>query len=152
MDSSNPPEAPGTPKPVSGIHALPPSTVKLLGSSQVLADSSSVVKELIENALDARATGIFVEIAANTIDIIQVRDNGHGIAPEDRDSVCLRYYTNKIRDFDELREIGGTWLGFRGEALASMAEMSGSLSVMTRVDGEPVAALLKIQRNGEIQG
>jgi DNA mismatch repair ATPase MutL len=109
------------------------------------------VKELIDNALDARATAIFVEIAANTIDTVQVRDNGHGIAPEDREFVCRRYYTSKIRDFDELREIGGKWLGFRGEAMASMAEMSGSLSVTTRVDGEPVAALLKIGRNGKIQ-
>jgi DNA mismatch repair protein MutL len=134
----------------SGIHALPPSTVKQIGSSQPLADPSSVVKELIDNALDARATAIFVEMSANAIDSIQVRDNGHGIPPDDRELVCRRYCTSKIREFEDLKEIGGKWLGFRGEAMASMVEMSGSLSITTRVDGEAVAVSLKIARAGEV--
>ncbi|KAJ9648381.1 hypothetical protein H2199_001235 [Coniosporium tulheliwenetii] len=106
------------------IEALPPATTRLIGSAQVLTDPSSVVKELIDNALDARATSISVEIAANTIDVIQARDNGHGIAPDDRAMVCRRYCTSKIREFDDLRRVGGSVLGFRGEALASLAEMN----------------------------
>ncbi|KAF2801869.1 uncharacterized protein BDZ99DRAFT_512743 [Mytilinidion resinicola] len=142
-----------TAPPVKGsIAALPPTTIKLIGSTQVLSDPSSVVKELIDNALDARASSIVVEISSNTLDVIQVRDNGHGIAPEDRPMAARRYSTSKIREFDDLKDVGGRWLGFRGEALASIAEMSGSLSIITRVEGEAVAVLLKIARNGEIDG
>lgn len=134
-----------------GIAALAPPTIRQLGSGQVLVDPSSVVKELIENALDARAKSIFVDISANTIDSIQVKDDGHGIPSEDRSLVCRRYCTSKIRDLNDLREIGGKWLGFRGEALASMAEMSSAFSVTTRVEGEPVAVKLKYSRGGELE-
>ena len=135
---------------VPSIAALPLTTTRQIGSGQVLVDPSSVVKELIDNALDARAKSIFVDITANTVDSIQVKDDGHGIPAEDRPLVCRRYCTSKIRDFHDLREVGGKWLGFRGEALSSMAAMSGSLSVTTRVEGEPVAVKLKYDRNGEL--
>ncbi|KAF2281216.1 uncharacterized protein EI97DRAFT_389679, partial [Westerdykella ornata] len=144
------PEA-DTPQAVAGIKPLPPTTVRQIGASQVLVDPSSVVKELIDNALDARASAVFVDISANTITSIQVKDNGHGIPAEDRALVCRRYCTSKIRDFQDLRQVGGKWLGFRGEAMASMAEMSGSLEVVTRVEGEPVAVLLKYGKNGELE-
>ena len=133
-----------------GIAALPLTTVRQIGSHQLLTDSSSVVKELIDNALDARAKSIFVDIAANTIDSVQVRDDGHGIPSEDRALVCRRYCTSKIRDFRDLKEVGGKWLGFRGEALGSIADMSGTISITTRVEGEPVAVKLTYQRNGEL--
>ncbi|KAI4684840.1 uncharacterized protein J4E88_004281 [Alternaria novae-zelandiae] len=135
---------------VPSIAALPPTTTRQIGSGQVLVDPSSVVKELIDNALDARAKSIFVDTTVNTVDSIQVKDDGHGIPAEDRPLVCRRYCTSKIRDFHDLREVGGKWLGFRGEALSSMADMSGSLSVTTRVEGEPVAVKLKYDRNGEL--
>jgi DNA mismatch repair ATPase MutL len=108
------------------------------------------VKELLDNSLDARATAIFVDIAANTYNSIQVKDNGHGIPAEDRALVCRRYCTSKIRDLRDLREVGGKWLGFRGEAMASIAEVSGAIEVMTRVEGEPVAVLLKYGHKGEL--
>ncbi|KAF2682760.1 hypothetical protein K458DRAFT_369843 [Lentithecium fluviatile CBS 122367] len=132
------------------IAALPPTIVRQIGSSQVLIDPSSVVKELIDNALDARANAIFVDVAANTIDSIQVKDTGHGIPQEDRRLACRRYCTSKIRVCADLKEVGGKWLGFRGEALASMAEMSGVLEVTTRVEGEPVAVRMKYGRDGEL--
>ncbi|KAI9812482.1 MAG: hypothetical protein M1827_004713 [Pycnora praestabilis] len=134
------------------IHALPPTTVRAIGSSQALTDSCSLVKELVDNALDARASSIFVEISTNTIDLIQVKDNGTGIVPEDRHMVCRRYCTSKIQDLDDLRNVGAQWLGFRGEALASAAEMAGKLSVITRVDGESVAVTMKVGRMGEVEG
>lgn len=133
------------------IAALPPNTVRAIGSTQALTDAASVVKELIDNALDARASAIFVEISTNTLDVIQVKDNGHGIGPDDRDMVCRRYCTSKIRELDDLEIIGGTSLGFRGEALASAAEMSGSVVVTTRVEGEAVAVTSKFGRQGEIE-
>lgn len=132
------------------IAALPATTVRQLGSSNVLRDPSSVVKELIDNALDARTNAIFVDISGNILDSIQVKDTGHGISAEDRPLVCRRYCTSKIRDFQDLEEIGGKWLGFRGEALASMAEMSGTLEVTTRSEGEPVAVKLRYGRDGEL--
>jgi DNA mismatch repair ATPase MutL len=133
-----------------GIAALPPTAIRQIGSGQVLVDPSSAVKELIDNALDARAKSIFVDISANTIDSIQVKDDGHGIPSEDRPLVCCRHCTSKIRDLHDLKELGGKWLGFRGEALSSMAEMSGTFSVTTRVEGEPVAVKLKYGRSGEL--
>jgi DNA mismatch repair protein MutL len=132
------------------IAPLPPSTARQIGSGQVLVDPSSLVKELIDNALDARAKSIFVNITANSIDSIQVRDDGHGIPAEDRVLVCRRYCTSKIRDICDLKEVGGQWLGFRGEALSSMAELSGTLSVTTRVEGEPIAVKLTYGRDGEL--
>ena len=134
------------------IKHLPTNTVHLIGASQVLTDPTSVIKELIDNALDAQSTSIFIEVSANTLDVIQVRDNGHGIVSEDRDLVCKRNCTSKIRGYDDLKEAGSRWLGFRGQALASAAELSGALTLTTRVEGEDVATCLNIARNGEIQG
>jgi DNA mismatch repair ATPase MutL len=132
------------------IAALPPSTVSAIGSTQALTDSASLVKELIDNAIDARATVICIEISANTLDDIRVRDNGHGIAPEDRPLMCTRHCTSKIRDLEDLQNMGGRSLGFRGEALASAAEMSGCLTISTRIEGEPTAAEILFNRQGQI--
>jgi len=132
------------------IQALPPSTTARLGSTQIILDPYSVVKELLENALDARATSVSIEIASNGLDLIQVRDNGHGIAPGDRDLVCVRHCTSKIRDVEELKVLGGRSLGFRGEALSSLAEIAGALSVTTRVEGEKAAAKMEIGRDGRV--
>lgn len=132
------------------IQALPETAVRAIGASQVLTDPSTVVKELVDNALDARATSIAIEIHANTLDVIQVRDNGHGIPPQDRPLVAKRYCTSKLIDADDLALIGGSSLGFRGEALTSAAEMSGGMTVTTRVEGEQVATSLKINQQGEV--
>ena len=132
------------------IQKLESNTVRTIGASQTLTDPASVIKELLDNALDARATSVTIEIASNTLDIIQVRDNGHGIAPEDRSMVAMPHCTSKLTSEDDIKSIGGLSLGFRGEALASMAEMSGSLTITTRVEGEDVATLLKINQRGEV--
>lgn len=109
-----------------------------------------MVKELIDNSLDAEAAAIFVEISLNALDTIQVRDNGHGINPDDRCMVGKRHCTSKIRGLADLEYIGGRSLGFRGEALASAAELSGSMVVSTRIEGEATAVSLTIGRKGEI--
>jgi len=134
------------------IAALPPSTISIIGSTQVLTDAASVVKELIDNALDARASSITIEISSNTLDVIQARDNGLGIAPQDRSLICRRYCTSKIRNYSDLKDLGGTSLGFRGEALASAAELSGTTLITTRVEGEDVAVALKVNTKGEVDG
>ncbi|KAL9633116.1 MAG: hypothetical protein Q9204_003531 [Flavoplaca sp. TL-2023a] len=132
------------------IAALPSQIVRAIGSTQALTDAASVVKELVDNALDAQSKSITVETSTNTLDIIQVKDNGHGIAPIDRPLVCKRYCTSKIKDLDDLAIIGGASLGFRGEALASAVELSGGLTVTTRIVGEATAVSLKVGQNGEV--
>ncbi|MCJ1313051.1 hypothetical protein MMC25_006727 [Agyrium rufum] len=132
------------------ITALTPKTVSVIGATQVLTDSASAIKELIDNALDAKASAVFIELSANALDTIQVKDNGHGIAPEDRPLLCKRHCTSKIRDFDDLSTIGGTSLGFRGEALSSMAELAGAFTLTTRIEGEPVASQMDFDRKGQI--
>lgn len=134
------------------IEALPQKTIRAIGSTSVISDPYSVVKELIDNALDASATSLQIEISQNTVDIIQLKDNGHGISPEDQQYVCKRAFTSKIRTLDDLKIVGGSSLGFRGEALASAAEMSGVLAVTTRVESEVAGRCLKYGRNGEVIG
>jgi DNA mismatch repair ATPase MutL len=99
------------------IAALPQETTRLICSTLALTDTTSVIKELIDNALDARADSISVEISANTLDIIQVKDNGTGIDIQDRLLLCKRGHTSKIRTIEDLASLGGSSLGFRGEAL-----------------------------------
>ncbi|KGO46266.1 DNA mismatch repair protein, C-terminal [Penicillium expansum] len=132
------------------IEALPQKTIRAIGSTSVISDPYSVVKELVDNALDASATSLQIEISQNTVDIIQLKDNGHGISPEDHQHVCKRTFTSKIRTLDDLKNVGGSSLGFRGEALASVAEMSGVLAVTTRVQSEVAGLCLKYGRNGEL--
>ena len=132
------------------IEALPADTISAIGSNAALSDPASLIKELLENAIDGRATSICVEMAANTLGDIRVKDNGHGIAPVDRPLICKRYCTSKIRDFEELQNLGGHSLGFRGVALASVAEMSGCLTISTRIDGEDTAVELQFDRQGQL--
>lgn len=131
------------------IQALPKSTIQLLGSSQVLTSSTSLVKELIDNALDARATVIDIQISQNTVDKIEVRDNGHGIAREDLDALGRRGHTSKLRAFEELKDLGGSSLGFRGEAFFSATQL-GQVIVTTRIDGQAVALCVKLKEQGGI--
>lgn len=129
------------------IQALPPSTTRVLGSSQALTTPASLIKELIDNAIDARATSIDVIVSANTLDKIEVRDNGHGIATDDLDALGRHGHTSKLRTFEELRTVGRVSLGFRGEALASAVTL-GDVTVTTRTEGEPVAVHVKLKSTG----
>ena len=132
------------------IAALPPTAVRAIGSASVISDPCSIVKELLDNALDAAATSVFIELSQNTLDVIQVKDNGHGIPSTDIPFVCKRTFTSKLQTVEDLRTIGGRSLGFRGEALASAAEISGGVTVTTRVHDEPVGSSAKYGRDGEL--
>lgn len=137
---------------MASIKPLDTGTARLLSAAQVITSPYSAVKELVENALDARATSISIEISANTVDIVKVRDNGHGIAPDDRSICCRRHTTSKLTSFVELASNGGMSLGFRGEALFALAQVSGRMEVTTRVEGEGAAVKLEIDRGGEVTG
>ncbi|CAG7556883.1 unnamed protein product [Fusarium equiseti] len=126
------------------ISQLPPSTAHRLRSSHQLPDAHSFVKELVDNSIDAGATSIEITISPNTVDKIQVRDNGCGIQVEDFQYLGRRSHTSKLRHFDELHQNGGKTLGFRGEALASATE-TATIKITTRTAQDPVASLLQLK-------
>ena len=132
------------------ISQLPRAAVSAIGSPSSLSDSCSVVRELINNALDTAATSILIEISHNSLDVIQVKYNGTCILPDDRGFACKPSYTSKIRTLEDLRHVGPKFLGFRGLVLASIADMSGVIVITTRVHEEPVGSVLKYDRAGEL--
>ena len=93
-----------------------------ISAGEVVERPSSVVKELVENSLDANANEISIILEKGGHQLIQVTDNGHGISQNDLPIAFNRYSTSKIKDFDDLFSISS--LGFRGEALASIASVS----------------------------
>ncbi|KAG8675273.1 hypothetical protein FPOAC1_001251 [Fusarium poae] len=128
------------------ISQLPPSSAHSLRSSHQLPGPLAVVKELVDNSIDSGATSIEITIAPNTVDKIQVRDNGRGIQIEDFQFLGCRSHTSKIRNFDELHQNGGKTLGFRGEALASATE-TATIKITTRTAQDPIASLLILKTN-----
>ena len=104
------------------IHILPPETARLIAAGEVIDRPASALRELIDNALDAGAREIRVELAGGGIDIVQVTDDGSGMSREDLELSVLEHATSKIDTADDL--LTARTLGFRGEALASIAAVA----------------------------
>jgi DNA mismatch repair protein MutL len=104
------------------IHVLDKHTAELIAAGEVVERPSSVIKELLENTVDAGATVVTVEIRNGGITYMRITDNGCGIAKEDVPTAFLRHATSKVRTEMDLEHIGT--LGFRGEALASIAAVA----------------------------
>ncbi|XP_072903093.1 PMS1 protein homolog 1 [Hemitrygon akajei] len=126
---------------------LPPSTIRLLSSSQSVSSVVNVVKELVENSLDANATSIEVKLENNGFDRIEVRDNGDGIKAVDTPVMGLKHYTSKITHHEDLEAL--ETYGFRGEALASICAVS-EVIITTKTTVDEVSTQYTLDSAGHI--
>ncbi len=123
------------------IKLLDSSVANKIAAGEVVERPSSIVKELIENSIDAGATNVIIEIKNGGIDLIRITDNGCGMAEEDVKNAFLRHATSKISVAEDLNDI--LTLGFRGEALASVAAVS-KISLQTRTRNSDVGTQIDL--------
>ena len=126
---------------MSFVHVLDDNTINKIAAGEVVERPASVIKELVENAIDAKADRIEVEIMAGGISFMRVSDNGIGMSREDAEKAILRHATSKIVQVDDLQAIAT--LGFRGEALPSIASVS-RFNLQTRQAGAELGTEIKI--------
>lgn len=129
------------------IKILDTKTINKIAAGEVVEAPKSVVKEMVENAIDAGATAITVEIKEGGISYIRIMDNGCGIPKEQVKTAFLRHATSKMSEIEDLERI--FTLGFRGEALASIAAVS-QVELMTKTSSEETGTLIEIS-GGEIK-
>ena len=123
------------------IHKLSPALADMIAAGEVVERPASVIKELVENAIDAEATQITVEIQNGGVTFMRVTDNGSGISAEDAPTAFLRHATSKISRAEDLNGI--VTMGFRGEALAAISAVS-KIELLTRTADEPVGTSLRV--------
>lgn len=129
------------------IEVLDKSTIDKIAAGEVVERPSSVVKELVENAIDAGATAIAVEIKDGGTSLIRITDNGSGIEKSEVKTAFLRHATSKIRNAEDLLSISS--LGFRGEALSSIAAVS-QVELITKTSPDFTGSRYRIEGGTEI--
>ena len=132
------------------IRQLPPHVADLIAAGEVVERPASVVKELVENAIDAKASAVVVELRRGGMGLIRVSDNGCGISAAELPTAFLRHATSKLRGPEDLGRIGT--LGFRGEALAAISAVS-RVEIRTRRREDPLGASLRLEGGvpGEVE-
>ncbi len=128
------------------IKLLDSSVSNKIAAGEVVERPASIVKELLENSIDAGATAVTVEIRGGGIEFLRISDNGCGMEPEDVKQAFLRHATSKIEKAEDLNNI--LTLGFRGEALASIAAVS-RVNLVTRVAGSEEGTEIELE-GGEV--
>jgi len=128
------------------IKILESEVVSKIAAGEVVERPASVVKELIENSLDAGATQIAIEAQGGGVELIKVSDNGAGIPASELELAFHRYATSKIGNLDDLEKISS--LGFRGEALPSIAAVA-EVEILTQISSAPIGSYLHL-RKGEV--
>jgi DNA mismatch repair protein MutL len=123
------------------IRVLPPQVAARIAAGEVVERPASVVKELLENALDAGASRITIEVTAGGLDSIRVSDDGCGIDPAELEAAFQRHATSKLEDDADLERV--ITLGFRGEALPSIAAVA-EVEMISRPQGKEVAAYIRV--------
>ncbi|XP_023930926.1 PMS1 protein homolog 1-like [Lingula anatina] len=131
----------------SRLKQLPASTVRLIGSGQVITSVYSVVKELVENALDAKATAVEIKLEKFGLEKIEVRDNGRGVQKSDVPHMGQRHFTSKITGQQDLDNLD--MYGFRGEALASLCAVS-EVAVTTKTIQDEVSTVYTLDHSGHV--
>ena len=129
------------------IQVLDQVTIDKIAAGEVVERPASVVKELVENAIDAKATAVEVEIQDGGISLIRIADNGGGMEQEDVRNAFLRHSTSKIRKVDDLAHISS--LGFRGEALSSIAAVS-QVEMITKTEESVCGTAYQISGGKEV--
>ncbi len=124
------------------IRILSEQVANQIAAGEVIERPASVVKELIENAIDAAATAIHIEIRGGGRRLVRVADDGSGIPADEVELAFARHATSKLQTIDDLTRL--TTLGFRGEALASIAAVA-HVTVQTRAEGEEVGTRLRLE-------
>ena len=127
---------------MSKIIQLSPHVANLIAAGEVVERPASVVKELLENAVDAGATQVTVEIRDGGMTFLRVTDNGCGMSPEDARTAFLRHATSKLRTAEDLAAIAT--MGFRGEALAAIASVS-RIDLLTKTSGAIAGTSLTLE-------
>lgn len=130
------------------IRQLSPHVADLIAAGEVVERPGSVVKELLENAVDAGAKHVAVEIQNGGMTFLRVTDDGCGMAPDDAETAFLRHATSKLRAEEDLAAI--TTLGFRGEALAAIASVS-RIDLLTRTAGELSGTSLRLESGAVVE-
>lgn len=128
------------------IRLLDEATISKIAAGEIIENSASIVKELVENSIDAGADDILIEIRGESTDFIKVSDNGSGFSEEDLEVAFLRHSTSKLEKIEDLEKI--RTLGFRGEALASISNIS-KIKLMTKREEDLAGNSLLIE-NGKI--